>query len=152
VDAIYFKVDPVTGKFHSNLAFFAPYIAVIISESVVEEGLRDSLSEIFARSGCRAMSASGPDASQWDDSVDWAVLEQADFNGVNYDNTIMTSFSNSSPINEFIKNAVFLFTDPDINHRSLAIFDFRMGDNFEEVQIAASLIGLDLKKELEDFQ
>jgi hypothetical protein len=137
----YSRVDPNVVSDFRAFKTLEPYIACVISDSVVIDSVRNGLANFIANSGCRAMSALGPDSCQWDDSVDWAVLEKNDFNGVNDNESILTSFSNSE-IGCFLKNAIYLFVDPKLNYRSVMIFDIRQTPNFDNIKKEIETLGL----------
>ena len=69
-----------------------PYRAVVIIEIPVTADWRGRVSDWLVKSGCLYMMAWGLDCSLWDDSVDYANLDEFEYNDIPDDRFVMTTW------------------------------------------------------------
>ena len=84
------------GKQPPELPAALSRVIVIVEDEVTDEW-RDHISEWIVRLGCLYMMAWGKDCSKWDDSVDFANLEQHDFGDIPDNNFVMTTWHEADP-------------------------------------------------------
>src|SRR3546814_7111478 len=80
----------------------APYRAVVIIEAPVTAEWRSLVSAWLVKSGCLYMMAWGPDCSLWDDSVDYANLDEFEYGDIPDDRFVMTTWHNNKPLEEVL--------------------------------------------------
>jgi hypothetical protein len=90
--------------------------AVVIVEQEVSSEWQATVSRWLADSGCRYMMAWGKDCSSWDDSVDYANLEQFAPHEIPDGDFIMTTWHENEPLKE-----VFWFAKVSANHMTLLL-------------------------------
>jgi hypothetical protein len=79
-------------------AFESPFghepfaLLVVICDETVTPAEQWGLSQQIVRSGCRYVCAAGHECGTWDDSVDWADLEQHGFRLLEPEELIMTAW------------------------------------------------------------
>lgn len=95
---VYFHVQP--GAALPNIAYLAPFRAVVIIEGEVSVGWRTDVSNWLVHAGCLYMMAWGQDCSLWDDSVDWANMDCFPFEEIPEDRFVMTTWHDGDPLNE----------------------------------------------------
>lgn len=78
----------------------APFRAVVVIEAPVTPDWRASVSKWLVESGCLYMMAWGPDCSLWDDSVDYANLDEFEYGDIPDDRFVMTTWHNNEPVEE----------------------------------------------------
>ncbi len=69
----YLQLPP--GERHPEIAHLAPFQAVVIVDAEVDSHWQNATSAWLVRSGCLYMMAWGRECSSWDDSVDWAYID-----------------------------------------------------------------------------
>lgn len=106
--------DPPSGE---------PFKAVVIAEQAVPQDWQNSVSRWLIASDCLYMMAWGPDSSSWDESVDWAKLEAADFQDVPDDKFTMTTWHDDEPLTETFWFAVHGALHPSVELGRLLIID-----------------------------
>lgn len=79
-----------------------PFKAVVIVEEPVTTEWRDRVSEWLVRSGCLFMLAWGHECSLWDDSVDYANLNEFDFGDIPDDKFVLTTWHEDEPLSEVL--------------------------------------------------
>lgn len=77
-----------------------PFKAVVIIDEPVTQEWRDRVSEWLVQSGCLYMLAWGHECSMWDDSVDYANLDEFEFGDIPDDKFVMTTWHDSEPLSE----------------------------------------------------
>jgi len=82
-----------------------PFRSVVIIEETVTPEWQDKVCQWLVKSGCLYMMAWGRGCSAWDDSVDYANLEEFDYEIIPEDKFVMTTWHENVPINE-----VFFFS------------------------------------------
>lgn len=78
----------------------APFRAVVIIEASVTPDWRALISKWLVESGCLYMMAWGPDCGLWDDSVDYANLDEFECGDIPDDRFVITTWHDSEPIHE----------------------------------------------------
>jgi hypothetical protein len=87
-----------------------PFRAVIVIEEPVEPDWRNRVSEWLVKSGCLYMVAWGHECSAWDDSVDWANLDEFGFGEIPEERFVLTSWHEKETLAEafwFAANCAF---------------------------------------------
>lgn len=110
-----------------------PFKAVVIAEQAVPQGWRNSVSDWLVANGCLYMMAWGPDSSSWDESVDWAMLEAADFQDVPGDSLVMTTWHDDEPLIETFRFAVHDARHPSVGLDRYLLIDLNPDDRANEI-------------------
>lgn len=79
---------------------FGPFRAVVIAELDVNNAWRNAIAKWLVKGGCLYMVAWGVACSQWDDAVDWALLEEFDFGEIPDERFVMTTWHEGVPLSE----------------------------------------------------
>jgi hypothetical protein len=93
-----------------NAVIRAPFRAVVIVEATVTPEWRAKASDWLVSAGCLYMMAWGAECSLWDDSVDWANIEQKSLGEIPEDRFVMTTWHEDEMLNEVFwqsKNCAF---------------------------------------------
>lgn len=109
-----------------------PFKAIVIIEDEVSDEWQALTSEWLVDSGCLYMMAWGRDCSSWNDSVDFANLEQGKFEDIPDDAFVMTTWHESEPIGDvffFAKHAAY---HPTIDLENILIL--HVGRNDKEAE------------------
>lgn len=88
----------------------SPARVVVIVEADVTPEWRSAVSRWLIDGGCLYMMAWGTDCSAWDDTVDFANMEQFDFEEIPNDKFVMTTWHPNEPLSEsfwFAENMAF---------------------------------------------
>jgi hypothetical protein len=96
-----------------NAVITAPFRAVVIVEATVTPEWRAKASDWLVSAGCLYMMAWGAECSFWDDSVDWANIEQNSHGEIPEDRFVMTTWHEDEMLNEVFwqsKNCAFQST------------------------------------------
>ena len=104
--AEYMRVEPDASL--PVVGGLQPYRAVVIVEAAVSPEWQGSLSEWLVRSGCLYMMAWGENCSSWDDSVDFANIDNFLPAEVPDDKFVITTWHENEPLEEvfwFAKNS-----------------------------------------------
>jgi hypothetical protein len=75
-----------------DIGSYAPFRAVVVIEDVYSVDWQNRVSDWLVGSGCLYMMAWGEGCSSWDDSVDWANLEQFSCGEIPDDKFVMTTW------------------------------------------------------------
>lgn len=81
---------------------FSPYKAVVVIEDIVDFEWQAAASRWLADSGCLFMMAWGKDCSSWDDSVDYANMDQFASGEIPDDKFILTSWHGDEPLQQVV--------------------------------------------------
>ncbi|MGZ8908251.1 MAG: DUF7684 family protein [Methylobacter sp.] len=85
-----------------------PFRAVVIADEEASPEWQASVSDWLAKSGCLYMMAWGKSCSSWDDSVDFANMEEFAFGEIPEEKSVMTTWHANEPLQEvfwFSKNS-----------------------------------------------
>lgn len=74
--------------------------AVVMIESEVPALWQNTVSDWLVRSGCLQMMAWGLGCSSWDDSVDWANIEQFAYGDIPDESFVLTSWHENQSLQE----------------------------------------------------
>jgi hypothetical protein len=74
-----------------DISVLKPFLAVLVIEEPVSQQWQDQVSRWLVKSGCIFMMAWGLNCSEWDDSVDFANIEQFNFGEIPEDELVMTT-------------------------------------------------------------
>ena len=106
-------------------AGLAPYRCVVLIERPVDDAFRMDVSRQLVATGCRYMMAWGQDCSLWDDSVDWANLEQFDYGDIPAESFVMTTWHENETLKEVFdfakRHALLAYDDSELE--SLLVLD-----------------------------
>jgi hypothetical protein len=94
----------------------APFRMVVIVEAVVTSAWQNAVSDWIVRSGCLYMMAWGLNCSTWDDSVDWANIDEFQFKEIPEDRFVMTTWHANVPLEE-----AFLYSKNNASHSTVDI-------------------------------
>lgn len=87
-----------------------PFRCVVVAEEGITDEWMWVVSTWLVESGCLYMMAWGEKCSAWDDSVDYANLEQFNFGDIPDDDAVMTTWHSNEPLHEvfwFAKNCAY---------------------------------------------
>lgn len=73
---------------------------LIVVESEVTAAWQNAVSDWLVRAGCLYMMAWGLDCSSWDDSVDWANIEQFAYEEIPWESFVLTSWHENDSLEE----------------------------------------------------
>lgn len=93
---IHLKPGTTPPEFSDSVSFKA----VVVVECEVSPQWQAEVSDWLVRSGCLYMMAWGHECSSWDDSVDFANLDQFDFDDIPDDRSVMTTWHEDEPLAE----------------------------------------------------
>ena len=79
-----------------------PFLAVVVVREDVSVQWRSDVSNWLVAEGCLFMCAWGLDCTLWDDSVDYANLEQFSYGEIPEDRFVMTTWHDDEPLEEAI--------------------------------------------------
>lgn len=71
---------------------FQPSKTIVVLDAAVSPEWQNAVSDWIVHMGCLYMMAWGVDCSSWDDSVDWANLDQFDYGEIPDDQFVMTTW------------------------------------------------------------
>lgn len=111
---IYLQILPETSL--PDISELSPFRAVVIVEARVSTIWQENVSDWLVQSGCLYMMAWGINSTSWDDSVDMANIERFNFEGVPEDESVMTTWHDSDPLND-----VFWFCKQDAVHPTVKL-------------------------------
>lgn len=95
---VYLHVQP--GSTLPDLLRPYPFRAIVVIDSLVTSEWQAKVSNWLIRSGCLYMLAWGTDCSSWDDSVDFANIEQFGFADIPEDRFVITTWHADERLNE----------------------------------------------------
>ncbi len=75
-----------------DISALKPFLAVLVIEVPVSHQWQDQVSRWLVRSGCIYMMAWGLNCNEWDDSVDFANIEQFNYGEIPEDELVMTTW------------------------------------------------------------
>lgn len=130
----YFQIR--AGSKPPEISDFSPFRAIVIIEEAVIPEWQTAISTWLVESGCLYMMAWGMNCSSWDDSVDFANLEQFDFGEIPEDKSIMTTWHENDPLDE-----VFLFAKGSARHPSINLHNtvlLHISENNREAELLNS--------------
>ena len=78
------------------------YKAVVMIEDEVTKEWQWEVSQWLVKTGCLYMMAWGRDCSSWDDSVDYANIEDCNYEGIPDEKFIMTTWHDDEPLAEVL--------------------------------------------------
>lgn len=119
-----------------NVGHLSPFRAVVVVDAVVTSEWQALVSDWLVQSGCLYMLAWGRECSSWDDSVDFANLEQFDFEDVPSERFVMTTWHADVPL-----AGVFAFCKHHASHPSVSIHNtlvVHIADDGDELRIVTA--------------
>ena len=114
-----------------------PYKAIVAVEAAVEREWQWRMSQWLVESGCLYMMAWGNDCSSWDDSVDYANMEQFDYGEIPDDQNVMTTWHERETIGQvfdFAKRHARLSNEA-IELRETVVFHVSAVDRQKEFEV-----------------
>lgn len=109
---VYIQLPPGCGM--PALPFEGPFLAMVVVEADVGAHWRNEVAEWLVRSGCLYMSAWGMECSAWDDAVDWANIEEFDFEEIPDDRSVMTTWHERESLQSFFGFCRHSARHPDV--------------------------------------
>lgn len=100
---------------------FRPFKACVIVEDVVGPEWQSVVSKWLIDSGCLYMMAWGRECSSWDDSVDYANLENFGFGEIPDDQLVMTTWHENESLEDFFCFAKKTANHPDVQVNNLLV-------------------------------
>ena len=94
----------------------SPFRAVVVIDSPVTPDWQALVSEWLVQAGCLYMMAWGLGCSSWDDSVDFANLEEFSFGDIPDDRFVMTTWHSNAPLKD-----VFWFSKHTAAHPTIKL-------------------------------
>jgi len=95
---VYVHVAPESAL--PDLTHLSPYRTVLIIDSAVSDEWQIRASRWLVESGCLYMMAWGLECSSWDDTVDYANMEQFDYGDIPLDRDVFTTWHDDEPLEE----------------------------------------------------
>ena len=77
-------------------------VAIVVESKTVSQAWRDQIGKWLVENGCLYALAWGHECSKWDDSIDWANLEQFDYGEVPDKRLVITTWHNDESLEEFL--------------------------------------------------
>jgi hypothetical protein len=113
--------DPTYVRIHEgeplpDISGNAPFRAVVVIESRYSPEWQREVSEWLVRSGCLYMMAWGPDCLSWDDSVDFANLDQFAFGEIPDQSFVLTTWHEDDTLEQ-----VFWYAGCCADHSEVAL-------------------------------
>jgi hypothetical protein len=93
----YLRLEP--GSMVPNITYGPARMVVVVEEDVSEEW-QARVSDWIVRSGCLYMMAWGINCSSWDDSVDWANIDQFGSESIPEASFVGTTWHDDEPLAE----------------------------------------------------
>lgn len=110
-----------------------PFRAVVVIDEPVTAEWRDLVSGWLVRSGCLYMSAWGLDCGLWDDSVDYANLEEFDYGDIPADRSVMTTWHAREPLSQAFWFAAHCANHPDVELKRTLVVHIARGERRAEL-------------------
>ena len=83
-----------------EISKYSPFRAVVVIEAPYSERWQNDVSRWLVASGCLYMMAWGPNCTTWDDSVDYANLDQFEFGDIPDEHFVMTTWHERDSLDE----------------------------------------------------
>ena len=80
-----------------DISAFRPFKAIVVIDAPYSPEWQDLVSKWLVDSGCHYMMAWGEGCASWDDSVDWAILEEFEHCQIPAERYVMTSWHENQP-------------------------------------------------------
>ncbi|MEO9874019.1 MAG: hypothetical protein ABJM26_18970 [Anderseniella sp.] len=123
-----------SGEQLPSMEGFSPFKAIVVVDGPVERDWQRAASEWLAKSGCLYMLAHGRDCSSWDDSVDWANIEQFGFGEIPDDNFIVTTWHENESLPDVVEFAEVAAFHPTVEIEKLLFFHIGNVDREDEIR------------------
>lgn len=94
---IYLRLEP--GSMVPKITYGPARMVVVVEEDVSDEW-QARVSDWIVRSGCLYMMAWGMNCSSWDDSVDWANIDQFGSESIPEATFVVTTWHDDEPLTE----------------------------------------------------
>ncbi len=104
----YLQLQP--GNELTEITHLKPFKCVVVVEEEVLPDEREAVSKWLVQSGCVFMMAWGKECRLWEDSVDWATIEQCQYNEIPAESLVLTTCHEDETLKdvfEFAKHAAF---------------------------------------------
>jgi hypothetical protein len=83
-----------------DIADLSPFRMIVLIEEDVSKEWRILVSTWIVKSGCLYMLAWAKECSIWDDLVEWANMQEFNFDGIQEDKFVMTTWHENDPIDD----------------------------------------------------
>lgn len=83
-----------------DISCFGKFKSIVVVEEKVSDVRQNEISKWLVDSGCMYMMAWGIDSSSWDDSVDWANIEQFDYAPIPEESSVITTWHEDESLSE----------------------------------------------------
>ena len=115
----YVRITP--GEPLPDVSQLAPFRAVVVLDGEYSGEWQNEVSDWLIRRGCLYMLAWGPNCSSWDDSVDWANLQEFDFGDIPDHRFVMTTWHEDETLESVLWFAGSTAHHPDIELKETVI-------------------------------
>jgi hypothetical protein len=129
--AHYLRLEP--GAVLPALDLHRPFLALVLVRDEVTPDWQWAVSRWLVGSGCLNMAAWGIECSSWDDSVDYANLEEFSYGDIPEDRFVMTSWHEDDTLDEVIEFVKHSPVHPTIVLTEALILDISRKDHEAEV-------------------
>ena len=132
--AHYLRLDPEAVL--PALDPYRPFLALVLVRDKVTPEWQWAVSKWLVASGCLNMAAWGIECSTWDDSVDYANLEEFSYGDVPEDRFVMTTWHEKETLDEVMAFVKQLPVHPTVDLTEALILDISPEDREEEAMSA----------------
>ncbi len=116
-----------------NISYLNPFRSIVIVDEKVSSKWQSLISKWLVESGCLYMLAWGINCSSWDDSVDYANMQEFDYGEIPKDKFVITTWHENETLKElfwFSKNNAF---HPIIDLKNTLIIHISKDDKEKEM-------------------
>jgi hypothetical protein len=131
MDVTYIQIT--SGSKPPEISSLGPFRVIIIIEEEVTPEWQSTISQWLVKSGCLYMMAWGNNCSSWDDSVDYANLEEFNYEEIPKDKFVMTTWHENEPLEEVLGFANNFAFHPTINLPNTVILHIAPNNHEKEV-------------------
>lgn len=128
-----FSIPPHLGR----------YKCLLLIERPVPENFREEVSRVLVDTGCAFVMAWGLDCSLWDDSIDWANIEQFKDRAIPDEQFVITTWHEKESLPEVLRfakvDAAASYSDEPLN--DLLVLDFSRQNRAAFIQAAYERAG-----------
>jgi hypothetical protein len=128
---LWLKPDSTVPKFT-----YEPARMVVIVEAEISDEWQARISDWIVRAGCLYMMAWGINCSSWDDSVDWANIDQFGTDSIPEASFVVTTWHDDEPLEEVFWYSKNCAIHPAVNLERTIILHISKAERREELLLA----------------
>tara|TARA_R110000744_G_scaffold141927_1_gene253401 strand:+ start:33 stop:446 length:414 start_codon:yes stop_codon:yes gene_type:complete len=117
-----------------SLDAFRPFKCIVLISQEVSEEWQHKISTWLVASGCLYMMAWGHKCETWDDSVDFAHLEQSGWDVASDDQFVITTWHSDESLEDVFFFAKCIAQHPTVELEKLVVLDIGAADRREFLQ------------------